>query len=149
MGIIKKITVFILILLSIQSITYYTLSKRLLVNKLGRNFISYILHIEDNKFNSIGVISNINLTEEAVLNHFIEFASYSLKVCDRLKGCAEVKETKNYYLYFIDSKTNNPFAINIVIEGESAKEYGAGFESKYIWVLFRWILLEKINTGIS
>ena len=117
--------------------------------KSRRNYESYVLEYEENEFKDIGLISELNPTKERVIAHFKEFKSYNLKVCTSLSDCSDLLETDYYYLYGFDFETKNPFTINVINEAEAAKAYGANWNSKYIWILFKWILVEKTNTGIS
>jgi len=149
MVLLKKIGIAILALIVIQTSTFYTIGENSLVRAIGDNYESYVLQLGDNLFIDIGVISKINLTKKQVSKYFSQFAPYNLKVCKSLSECSDLRETDTYYLYLFDFKTKNPFTINLIGEGEFAKEYGASWESRYIWVFFTWILIEKVNTGIS
>ena len=149
MIVLKKIGIAILLLIAIQTVTFYSIGVSSLVKEIGRNYESYVLQYEENEFNEIGVISELNLTKEQVREYFNEFESYNLKICTSMSDCSDLLETDYFYLYGFDFETKNPFTINLINEGELAKEYGASWDSKYIWIIYKWILIEKINTGIS
>lgn len=149
MIVLKKIGITILALLVIQTVTFYTIGVSSLVKEIGRNYESYVLQYKDNEFNDIGIISELNPTKEQVIAYFKEFEPYNLKICTSIPDCSNLRESDYFYLYKFDFKTKNPFTINLIIESESAKEYGANWDSKYIWIFYKWILIEKTNSGIS
>tara|TARA_R110002072_G_scaffold164949_1_gene318021 strand:+ start:1131 stop:1385 length:255 start_codon:yes stop_codon:yes gene_type:complete len=84
-----------------------------------------------------------------VIEYFSEFRTYNLKICTSTSDCSDLQETNYFYFYFFDFETKNPFTVNLINEGEWAKEFGASWDSKYIWIVYKWILIEKTNTGIS
>jgi len=149
MIVLKKIGVAIIILMFIQIVTFYTIAESSLVMEIGSNYESYVLQFEENEFKDIGVISELNLTKEQVIENFKEFEPNKIKICKSKSDCSNLRETYYFYLYAFDFETKNPFIINVINESELAKEYGASWESKYIWIIYKWILVEKTNTGIS
>ncbi|GAA5021982.1 hypothetical protein GCM10011506_01820 [Marivirga lumbricoides] len=149
MIVLKRIGIVLIVLITIQTITFYTIGESFLVKEIGSNYESYILQFEENEFKDIGVISELVLTKEKVLECFNEFEPYNLKICKSISDCSDLRETDFFYLYWFDFEYKNPFTINLINEGEFAKEYGAGWDSKYIWIIYKWVLIEKTNTGIS
>jgi len=149
MILLKKIGITILILIAIQTVSFYTIGVSSLVKEIGRNYKSYVLHYEENEFKEIGVISELNPTKEQVLAYFNEFEPYNLNIYTSINDCTHLRVTEYFYIYVFNFETKNPFTINLINEGEFAKEYGASWESKYIWIFYKWILIEKTNTGIS
>jgi hypothetical protein len=149
MIVLKRIGIVLIVLITIQTITFYTISESFLVKEIGSNYESYVLQFEENKIKDIGVISELELTKEKVIESFKEFEPYNLTICKSIFDCSDLQETEFFYLYWFDFETKNPFTINSINEGEFAKEYGAGWDSKYIWIIYKWILIEKKNTGIS
>ena len=145
----KRIGIVILILFTIQTITFYTIAESSLIKNIGNNYESYFLQYNENDFKQIGVISELNPSQEQVIEYFSEFKAYNLKICTSVSDCSELQESNDYYLYYFEFETKNPFSINLINEGEIAREYGAIWESKYIWIIYKWVLIEKINTGIS
>ena len=149
MIVLKKIGVAILVLITIQTVTFYTIGVSSLVKEIGRNYESYVLQYEENEFKDITVISELNPTKEQVIEYFSKFKPYNLEVCTSISDCSDLRKTDFFYLYGFDFETKNPFTINLINEGESAKEYAATWDSKYIWIVYKWILIEKVNTGVS
>jgi hypothetical protein len=149
MIVLKRIGFAVLVLIAIQTVTFYAIGESSLVKEIGNNYESYVLQYEENEFKDIGVISELNPTMEQVTEYFSEFEPYNLKICTSISDCSDLRETDYFYLYWFDFETKNPFTINLINEGEFAKEYGASWDSKYIWIIYKWILIEKTNTGIS
>ncbi|MGB0868909.1 MAG: hypothetical protein ACPGSD_04860 [Flavobacteriales bacterium] len=149
MKILKRVSVVIVSLLVFHTITFYTISDCYLVREVGRNYESYFLGFEGNEFNNIGVISKMNLKKEIIKENFKSFRLHKIQVCTSITDCKNLRKTDSFYLYLFNIENRNPFKVNALIEGELADGFGASWESKYIWFLWKWILLEKTNTGIS
>lgn len=145
----KRIGIVILVIASIQIVTFYSISENSLIKELGKNYESYVLQYNKNDFKNIGVISKLNPRKELVKKYFKAFKPYNLKICISYSDCSNLRKKNNFYLYFFDFETKNPFTTNTITEGEFAKDFGAGWQSKYIWILYKWILIEKKITGIS
>lgn len=149
MILLKRIGILMLAVIVIQTITFYTIGESSLVKEIGSNYESYVLQYKENKLKDIGIVSELNPTKIQVVKYFREFEHYNLKICKSASDCSDLLETDYFYLYCFDFETKNPFKINLINEGEFAKEYGATWNSKYIWIIYKWILIEKTNTGIS
>lgn len=149
MSIINRIGIGMLILISFQIFTFYTISKDLLIKEIGRNYQSYVLTYENNEFRNLGMISSSTLSKKEVLESFKEFKPLNLTFCSSISDCTRTLDLDSLYLYGCDIEIRNPFYINLIKEVEYAKQYGASWDSKYIWVICKWILIEKTNTGIS
>ncbi|KXX71260.1 hypothetical protein AVL50_09390 [Flammeovirga sp. SJP92] len=135
----------------LQTITFYTIAPKTILNQVGKNYISYILEYMDNDEVSIAVVSNLNATSVEIKEEILPFQPYSTDILSlETKGDVMGLLHQGYTLiYLLEFDGSHPFFINTIHEAEAAKEYGAGWESKYIWVLYQWILIEKVNTGIS
>ncbi|MFT5723751.1 MAG: hypothetical protein ACI9JN_000868 [Bacteroidia bacterium] len=149
MIVLKRIGVSILVLIVIHSITFYMIGERSLIKEVRSNYESYVLQYEENEFKDIGVFSKLNPTKAQVLAYFDEFEPYNVKICTSISDCSDLRKSDNFYLYWFDLETKGPFTINLVKEEELAEEYIASWDSKYIWIICKWILIEKTNTGIS
>ena len=69
MIVLKKIGIAILLLIAIQTVTFYTIGVSSLAKEIGRNYESYVLQYEENEFKEIRVISTLNPTKEQVLEY--------------------------------------------------------------------------------
>lgn len=146
---IKKFGIFILVLISFQTISFYAVSNSLIVKQIGENYESFVIDHAENDFIILGFVSGLNPGTEQIKQCFPKFESYQIVGCTTLADCSSIRENDNFYIYGFDFNSRNPFVTHKIIEFEFAKEFGAIWESKYIWVFYRWVLLEKINTGIS
>lgn len=149
MSLLKKTGTVILFVIAIQTITFYTIGVGSIAEQIGENYESYVLDYEENEFEDIGVISQLNPSKEQVVAYFNKFKKYELKICTSTLDCSDLLKTDNGYLYWFDFETKHPFTINIIREAEAATEYGASWDSEYIWIICKWILIDKTNTGIS
>ncbi|NMM50811.1 hypothetical protein [Marinigracilibium pacificum] len=130
-------------------LTFYTIADKYLVNELGKYHESYVLNYKGNEFENIGIITEFELSKEQFEESFHVFKLMNLRFCTSINDCNELYKTDTFFFYIFDVKSRNPFGVNIISESEMAKFYGANWESKYIWVICKWVLLEKENTGIS
>lgn len=142
-----KIVLFaVLFLALVQTITYYTIAKSSLIRVAGKNFQSFVL--DQNTFTGITFVTQYNINQELVKKRFSSFEDYDIIISsDFVNVFAPINA--NRYEYVIKNESNNPFGMNQIKELEHAPEFVASFESKYIWILFYWVLIEKENTGIS
>lgn len=147
MKIIYKIGATLILLLCIQLITFYTISQRALVEEIGRHYESY--YIGYNTVNNIGIITDFQLEPLLIRENFKDFEGINIQFCQSISACETLRETDDFYFYIFNLETQHPFFINQVIEGEMGQQFGASWKSKYIWVLYKWVLIEKHNSGIS
>ncbi|PCJ65585.1 MAG: hypothetical protein COA58_09245 [Bacteroidetes bacterium] len=147
----KTTLITILTLVLIQAISFYAIAEKLLVKEIGENFESFVLPYNDLQLDEIGIVSNLDLTSDQIKESFITLERYAntIRSCKTFSECIDLARIDEHYLYGFSWEKRNPFLSNIVVEGEKAKEFGASWESKYVWVLFKWVLLDKENTGIS
>lgn len=138
----------VLFLITLQSITFYTIADDQLVGALGENYESFVYGYQENQFDHIVIISKTNPGSDRILEAFPEFRSHALTVCKSQEKCSNIK-TGEFYLYHFDYTFKTPFFINVINESEMAHEYGASWSSQYVWVFYKWILVNKKNTGIS
>ncbi len=54
----------------------------------------------------------------------------------------------NYFAYIAFAEFNYYFYA-FIAEGENSGDYVAAWESEYVWILFKWFQINKVNTGIS
>lgn len=148
MTILKRIGIGIFILAAIQAITFYAVGEKSLIQEVARNHESYVLPYPENHFDNIGVVSNLNPSSRQ-LNDFKLLASQELKICKQYLECKGLEETENFYIYCFDLQSKNPFYVNSVKEHELADEFGAWWTSRYVWVLFKWVLIEKVDEGVT
>lgn len=146
---IKKTAFVISGLILIQVLTFYTIGESSIIEQVGENHESFVLNYPENKFTDIAVVSKIKPSLEKVKTHFNQLNPYDIKIYSSLADCSDFKKKDSLYLYSFDFINKSPFTINTLKEAEFSKGYGASWNSKYIWVLFRWVLIEKSNTGIS
>lgn len=146
---IKKIGISLLILISIQTLTYYSIGQNSLINAVGKNYESIVLNYQGNEFSKVGFVSNLNPTSEIVLKYFKVFEPFELTIFTSKAKLPKREHSDYVYGYEIGENFNNPFSINTVVEYEGAFEFGAAWESEYIGFFYQWILIEKKNTGIS
>lgn len=149
MTILKNISTGVLMLIFVQLFTFYTISESYLIDVLGENHESYVLNYGNNAFKDIEFLTELDLTSEQIKESFKDFKDYDIRICEVMSDCSGQRKSEDFYLYMLDIEREGPLFVNIIIEGEMAKEFGACWHSKYIWVLYKWILIEKKNTGIS
>ncbi len=148
----KKLKTILLIILSvflIQIITYYTISKNKLIEQIGLNYESTVLFEKGNYFDEFYVVSELITKEYQITKYFKKFEDIKFETCVSAENCPNLRKSENFYHYFVGNLNKNPFVINKIGETELAKEYGASWESEYIWIIFKWVLIEKRMTGIS
>ncbi|MEP0266009.1 hypothetical protein [Dokdonia sp.] len=141
----------LIVLVCIQCTTYYLFGKKNIIYPIGKHYETFVFFSE-NEFEEIFVGANAPLEEEKVVASFPIFAAYKLELCEALPNkCIEEYDwnKKGRYHYFFEIKTGGVFAIHTIAEFEHATQYGASWESHYVWVLFKWILIKKENRGIS
>jgi|GEM_PF-5169351 len=146
---IKYLTIIILILIVVQISTFYTISNSFLIKEIGRNHESYVLEYEENDFRYFAILTKFDLSENQIQTYFSQLNGYNVSVCKSYSECDYLRKFGNFYLYWFEHKIKHPFNINLINEAEAAEEYGATWESKYIWIIYKWYLIEKVNTGIS
>lgn len=147
MKIMYKIGATLILLVFTQLITFYTISQRALVEEIGRHYESY--YIGYNTVNNVGIITDFQLEPQHIREHFKAFERYNIQFCPSVSACETLRETDDFYFYSFNLETQHPFFVNQVIEGEMGEQFGAAWNSKYIWVLYKWVLIEKYNSGIS
>ncbi|BDD04562.1 hypothetical protein [Aureibacter tunicatorum] len=149
MRFIKQICLGIFGLILIQLVTFYTIGKNSLIDKIGEHYETFVFDYGDNHFDNVGIISNLEITNDEARTNFVKFKESNVFLCNDFVASSELKKTKDFYIYHILYESQNPFWINKVYEYELVNEFGATWESEYIWALYKWILIEKNNTGIS
>lgn len=102
----------------------------------------------NNKFDKYIFISELIKNKKQITSNFILFKDKEIVICSNREECIEPK-TDYFYRFYFDNITNKPFAINYISEVEHPKGFIAAWESKYIWVFYKWILIEKHMTLIS
>lgn len=145
----KIIGLFISCICMIQTLTYFTISQNSLIKGIGKNYETFVFEYAENIITDVHIISTMNPSKRQIEENFNVFNSYNFEICEQISTCSYDSNSDYFYLYSFYNNTKNPFTINIIREGEMAKEFGAAWESKYVWILFRWILLDKRNTSVS
>ncbi len=131
---------------AIQTITYYSVSETRLLHAVGENYESYVL--ENNSFEGVTVVTDLKVNTSAILENFELFNNYEVQLSNDFENpFATIGEQR--YEYLIKYESRHPFGINYILETEHAPQYGARWNSCYIWVLFDWVLIKKENKGIS
>ena len=146
---VKRIALFLLALALLQTLTFYIVGQDSLVKEIGKHYETFVLNEEGNIFKDVGLISEMEMSRPQIEENFPDFTPYNLVLCQSISDCSEIRNTSTFYIYYFENETNHPFAVNLIHESEMAYAFGANWESKYVWVLFTWILLEKANTGIA
>ncbi len=149
--IIKIVFSIVAILICLQFVTYYLFAKESIVCHIGKHFETYILNLE-NQFEEVLVAGNVPLDRNKVLASFSDFKKYELRLCENLpEKCIENFDwnEEGKYQYLFEMKNNGAFTIHTINEFEHASAYGARWESYYIWVVFKWVLIRKESRGIS
>lgn len=96
--------------------------------------------------------ANVPLKEEKVIASFPVFEEYKIRLCEALpQKCIDGYDwnKKGRYQYFFEIKTDGPLAIHTVEEFEHASQYGAAWESVYVWIIYKWVLITKESRGMS
>ena len=144
----RIITSSILMIILVQVCSFYTISDRRLIEQIGLNYETNLIFEKENNL-KIGFVSKMDLTEKQIQNNFSKFRNRKIKICKTQQECTGLKGSEEFYIYWFNSKIKNPFWINKIEEGEFAEFFGASWESEYIWVIYKWVFIEKESTGIS
>ena len=143
---------FIRILLGIcalQATTFYFISENKLVRHIGKNYETTTFKNVENPDKNISFVSELIKSKEIIKKNFKLFDTEEFRVCEKVEKCDSLKTGYFYYFYFGFANNKNPFIINEIVEVEYAQYYAARWDSKYIWILFDWVLLDKKMTGQS
>ena len=149
MKFINRLGFIFLAILSIQTITYFAIGKTLLIQEIGTNYESSALDIEANVIHNLGIFSELQPTKKQIQDNFELVSSFNYTICKTESEFRDTRTKEHYFLYYFNNTTRNPFSINLIDEYEGGYEYGASWESKYIWLFYKWVLLEKYSTGMS
>jgi len=151
-----KIISFVAIILVAQVILYFLLGENSLIATIGpdKEFFKYtprIITVVYDKSEYPHEEDEISLEGKAYLESSLKKDFDSVSSISSTNNFDHVGNVLYYYLsvertnYFI-SYVNE----SLVLKNE---EYdmltGADWKSTYIWVLFKWIRIKKVNTGIS
>ena len=145
----KKIINLFTLLILLQFLTFYFMGKRNLIKYLGNNYETFIIHYEDNRYQNFYFKTELSVSKSTIQSYFKMFSDKNLTVCQLDSGCENARHKEEFYIYAIELKKENPFGYNKVVEAEFTDSFAATWESKYVWILCRWVLIKKINTGIS
>jgi hypothetical protein len=145
-GLAKIIAISAIGLAALQFCTFHLFAKWAIIKPIGENFETYLLEL--NQFEKTIVIADYDYAPEDLTKHFIHLKnlpndfyttdSYVHKTIDSVTHC-----------YSFTFNKFNAFGFSEVYEAELAKEFGADWKSKYIWVIYKWILIEKVDIGVS
>lgn len=141
----------LIVIVCLQFITYSLFAKKSLVSQIGNHFETFIL-TSDNGFEEVMLGANVPLEKDKVIASFSTFEKYIVTLCEQLpEKCIEDYDwnKKGRYQYFFEMKNEGAFAIHTIAEFEHAPEYVAVWESLYVWVIFRWMLITKESKGMS
>lgn len=139
------------VIVCIQFATYYLFAKKSIICPIGKHYETYVL-FSGNGFEEVIVGANVPLDKDKINYSSPIFEEYRLRLCKGFpEKCLEDPDwsKKGTYHYFIEIKTDGAFAIHTIAEFEHAPEYGARWESLYVWVLFKRVLISKEYKGIS
>jgi hypothetical protein len=149
MKIIRGVILFLFLITMVELAGYYMVSERLLAGEIVQHYQPTAL---ENGTEKINIYSNYPLTEmhkkdfadvygkEGILKDNIRFFTDALS----FERYIDLQDTYNYVL---DVNFNGvPFAV--VEEGENSLGTTAIWQSKYIWCLYKWILVRKEKPSI-
>ncbi len=149
MKFIKGLCLIIVLGIGVQIFSYLVFGKRQLVNHVGDNYKSMILDYKENQFDEFFFINNLDVSNEQVKKYFKLFKNRTVEICPSLEACPNARRSDSFYNYFIEEEVEIPFLRSKIIESEMAFQFAATWKSRYVWVFYKWILIDKEMTGIS
>lgn len=147
--IIKNTSLLILGISLIQLSTFYAFANQEIIKSIGANYEAYAVGVFESEVGNISFISKSISTEKQVQKYFKGFENKKIRICQSTEACPASRATDDFYIYCFDFKKKNPFGVSVIEEIEFAKFFAASWESKYVWIFYKWVLIEKASTGIS
>jgi hypothetical protein len=144
MGVIRSVIIFLFVLTVIELAGYYIFSEKLLVSAIVQHYQPSALMAGTDQIN---VYSNQPMDEEQKSNYSDVYSregvhKNNIRFYNDAGSFEEYIDLQDNYNYVLEVNFNSvPFAV--VEEGENTLGNTSIWHSKYVWCLYKWVLVRK------
>ena len=145
-GLAKIIAITIFGLVLLQFCTFHLFAKRAILPEINVNMESMVL--EHNHFDSVLIISDYEFSNKQLERRLTFFGDLPLGFMNHQNF--KIKRVDSLMLtHSIMLNKLTPFGISKIYEQEFAPGFMCDWNSKYVWILFDWVLIEKKMKSIT
>ena len=133
-------------LATLQFCTFHLFAKRAILPEINANIESMVL--EHNHFDSVLIISDYKFSIKQLESDLSFFGDLPINyVNDQNFNINRVDSLMLTHALMLNK--TRPFGVSLIYEQEFAPGFMCDWNSKYVWVLFDWVFIEKKMKSIT